>query len=88
MRRARRQRLNSGARASTSTCRRAIAAAPQHAYTLVTSTPSSERTSSGTRFYLGGNIYTDGASVPNRYKVEDPQYPDPRRSTASVFTLT
>jgi ABC-type amino acid transport substrate-binding protein len=67
---------------------RAGKTAPQHAYTLVTSTPSLERTGSGTRFYLGGNIYTDWASVPNRYKVEDPQYPDPRRSTASVFTLT
>jgi ABC-type amino acid transport substrate-binding protein len=68
---------------------RAGKTAPQHAYTLVTSPPSSsERTNTATRFYLGGNIYTDWASVPNRYKVEDPQYPDPRRSTASIFTLT
>jgi ABC-type amino acid transport substrate-binding protein len=68
---------------------RAGAAAPQRAYTLVTMpTPASEPGGSGTRFYLGGNIYTDWASVPNRYKVEDPQYPDPRRSTASVFTFT
>jgi polar amino acid transport system substrate-binding protein len=68
---------------------RAGKAAPQHAYTLVTSQPSTpERAGAGTRFYLGGNIYTDWASVPNRYKVEDPQYPDPRRSTASIFTFT
>ena len=37
------------------------------------------------RFYVGGTIYTDWASVPNRYKVEDPRWPDSRRSTASVF---
>ena len=39
------------------------------------------------RFYVGGNIYSDWASVPNRYKVEDPRYPDPSRSTASIFTF-
>jgi hypothetical protein len=68
---------------------RAGAAAPQRAYTLVTTpAPAAEPAGSGARFYLGGNIYTDWASVPNRYKVEDPQSPDPRRSTASVFTFT
>ena len=37
------------------------------------------------RFYLGGTIYTDWASVPNRYKVEDPQNPSSARNTASIF---
>ena len=39
-------------------------------------------------FYVGGNIYSDWASVPNRYKVEDPQWPDASRSTASIFRFT
>jgi len=40
------------------------------------------------RFYVGGNIYETWASVPNRYKVEDPNFPDPSRSTASIFKFT
>lgn len=55
---------------------------PAHAYTLFAQASSAEAPK---RFYYGGNIYTDWASVPNRYKVEDPRYPDPRRSTASIF---
>jgi polar amino acid transport system substrate-binding protein len=70
---------------------RAGTTAPQHAYTLflgdqpALSTP--KPTESKSRFYVGGNIYSDWASVPNRYKVEDPRYPDPSRSTASIFTF-
>ena len=70
---------------------RAGTTAPQHAYTLflgdqpALSTP--KPTEGKSRFYVGGNIYTDWASVPNRYKVEDPRYPDPNRSTASIFTF-
>ena len=55
---------------------------PAHAYTLFAATSSAE---SPKRFYYGGTIYTDWASVPNQYKVDDPRYPDPRRSTASIF---
>lgn len=55
---------------------------PAHAYTLFAEASSAE---SPKRFYYGGTIYTDWASVPNRYKVDDPRYPDPRRSTASIF---
>jgi ABC-type amino acid transport substrate-binding protein len=55
---------------------------PAHAYTLFAEASSAE---SPKRFYYGGNIYTDWASVPNQYKAEDPRYPDPRRSTASIF---
>jgi polar amino acid transport system substrate-binding protein len=61
---------------------------PKHAYELFSNTKSSANpfeVEAPRRFYVGGNIYTDWASVPNRYKVEDPQYPDSRRSTASVF---
>jgi polar amino acid transport system substrate-binding protein len=67
---------------------RAGTKAPQHAYTLFSDQPpSSKPTESKSRFYLGGNIYSDWASVPNRYKVEDPRYPDSARSTASIFTF-
>jgi ABC-type amino acid transport substrate-binding protein len=64
-------------------------AAPQRAYLLFSDTqgpPSPAEKPS--RFYLGGNIYTDWASVPNRYKVEDPQRPDPARSTGTIFRFT
>jgi ABC-type amino acid transport substrate-binding protein len=57
---------------------------PKRAYTLF-STDQLTVESSKPRFYVGGNIYTDWASVPNRYKVEDPKWPDSRKSTASLF---
>lgn len=70
---------------------RAGTTAPQHAYTLFLgdqpAVPTPRPTESKSRFYVGGNIYSDWASVPNRYKVEDPRYPDPSRSTASIFTF-
>ena len=61
---------------------------PQRAYSLFsTDRPASNAIAQETprRFYFGGNVYADWASVPNRYKVEDPQRPDSRRSTASIF---
>ena len=61
-------------------------AAPEHAYSLFSTDPSSAKPlEAKSRFYVGGNIYTDWASVPNRYKVEDPRHPDSARSTASIF---
>jgi polar amino acid transport system substrate-binding protein len=67
-------------------------AEPQRAYALSTTTgqrtPESSEGKSKSGFYVGGNIYTDWASVPNRYKVDDPQWPDARRSTASIFRFT
>ena len=51
---------------------------PDHAYTLTTtSAPKPGQASTGPRFYIGGTIYTDWASVPNKYKVDDPQYRTP-----------
>jgi ABC-type amino acid transport substrate-binding protein len=38
-------------------------------------------------FYIGGTLYNDWASVPESYKEVNPQYPDARRSSASVFTF-
>jgi len=62
-------------------------AAPQHAYSLFSTEPPAAKPAATTpsRFYVGGSIYTDWATVPNRYKVEDPRYPDADRSTASIF---
>jgi polar amino acid transport system substrate-binding protein len=61
---------------------------PKSIYTLF-STPltdsKSEPVKSG--FYVGGNIYSNWASVPESYKVVNPSYPDSRRATASVFTF-
>ena len=67
---------------------RSGAVQPKYAYELFSDRKSSANpfaVEPQRRFYVGGNIYTDWASVPNRYKVEDPQYPDSRRSTATVF---
>ena len=55
---------------------------PEHAYALTTNAPPP---GSGAHFFVGGTIYTDWAAVPDKYKVADPQVPDYRRSTASVF---
>jgi len=60
---------------------------PDHAYTVL-SKPGAEGNAKSGPFYIGGTIYPDWASVPNRYKVEDPNHPDPRRSTASLFKFT
>lgn|SRR5262245_37132376 len=57
---------------------------PERVYRLFSSPEPASRTSSSPGFYIGGNIYSDWASVPESYK-DNPQPPDPRRSTASVF---
>lgn len=62
--------------------------APQHVYSLNTSPssgPAQKTIQLSPRVYVGGTIYADWAAVPNRYKVEDPQVPNPDRSTASLF---
>ncbi len=60
--------------------------APVRIYAL-SSTPGleSQSPSNAPGFYVGGNIYRDWASVPESYKDVNPRYPDPRRSTASIF---
>jgi polar amino acid transport system substrate-binding protein len=57
---------------------------PQQIYTLFT-TPETPETAAKPGFYLGGNIYSDWASVPENYKVSNSDRPDPRRSTGTVF---
>jgi polar amino acid transport system substrate-binding protein len=59
---------------------------PEHAYSLFSTDPRTGKSKENpSRFYVGGSIYSDWASVPNRYKVEDPNRPDPARSTGSIF---
>ena len=62
-------------------------AEPQNVYTLFSGPAASER-SAKPAFYLGGNIYSDWASVPENYKVSNSDAPDPRRSTGTIFKFT
>ena len=62
---------------------------PQGAYSITTSTTEpAPRQPDNTqrRFYVGGNLYADWASVPKAYKIESSGW-YPGRSTASVFTF-
>jgi polar amino acid transport system substrate-binding protein len=60
---------------------------PRHAYTLFSIPVAGPRTPDKPGFYVGGNIYADWASVPESYKEVNPQPPDARRSTATIFTF-
>ncbi|HVH28471.1 MAG TPA: transporter substrate-binding domain-containing protein [Vicinamibacterales bacterium] len=61
---------------------------PQRAYALFSTTQPKPQSGDGERrFYLGGTIYTDWATVPQTYKGYDSQHPDPARSTGSIFTF-
>jgi len=60
----------------------------QQSYTLFSTTaPTATPRDSKTGFYIGGNIYSDWASVPQSYKTSNSDAPDPRGSTASIFTF-
>jgi polar amino acid transport system substrate-binding protein len=62
---------------------------PKRVYALFTEPRSPARTTEKPGFYVGGNIYSDWASVPESYKTgSSSQPPDPRRSTASIFKFT
>ena len=67
-------------------------APPSHVYSLFT--PESGSSSPlkilevNPRFYLGGTIYNDWATVPDPFKTYDSNRPDPARSTASIFKFT
>jgi polar amino acid transport system substrate-binding protein len=69
---------------------------PQRAYAVLSSStgsglkiPGSTTTPVTTTekpgFYIGGNIYRDWASVPENFRVPDPDWKDPRRASASIF---
>jgi len=65
-------------------------AEPKHVYALFAPPPSfADKTPSKPGFYVGGNIYSDWASVPDSYKIaSSSERPDPRRSTASIFKFS
>jgi polar amino acid transport system substrate-binding protein len=61
---------------------------PQSAYVVSTAAMSKGAPASEPRFYIGGNIYRDWASVPESYKsTANDGHDDPRRSMGSVFTF-
>jgi polar amino acid transport system substrate-binding protein len=65
---------------------------PQRVYSLFA--PPASSVSTGLKatdtpgFYVGGNIYRDWTSVPDVYKTINPNQPDSRRSTASIFKFS
>jgi ABC-type amino acid transport substrate-binding protein len=63
-------------------------AEPQHIYALFSPPKTAPETPAKPGFYLGGNIYSDWASVPESYKDVNEHPPDSRRSTASIFEFT
>jgi len=66
-------------------------AAPQTAYSLFTKPGSAllgTTTPQKPGFYVGGNLYRDWASVPDKYKTVNPNHPDASRSTASIFKFS
>lgn len=63
-------------------------AAPQRAYMLFSRPETLSKTTEAPGFYIGGSLYEDWASVPESYKDVNPRYPDPRRSSASIFKFT
>jgi polar amino acid transport system substrate-binding protein len=63
---------------------------PERSYDLFVTTPEpapAPRTDEP-RFYFGGSIYENWASVPENYKTSNSDMPDPSRSTASIFRFT
>jgi len=67
---------------------------PQRAYSIygeperaVVGTPAPAE-STKPRFYVGGNIYRDWASVPDRFKTSAGMPPPPSRATASLFRFS
>jgi len=64
-------------------------AEPQRAYSLFSSNaPTSKPVTTQKRYYFGGHTYEDWATVPNRYKVAEPNEPDPRRAGGTVFSFS
>ena len=65
---------------------RAGAREPTRAYSLFATEPSVMSTPKTQQRYLfGGSVYDGWTTVPDKFKVDDPQRPDPNRSTAVIF---
>jgi polar amino acid transport system substrate-binding protein len=60
---------------------------PRRAYSLFSATePAASSGVTQPRFYIGGNIYRDWATVPDRYKLTGKDStPNPDRSTGTIF---
>ena len=61
---------------------------PQRSYSIFSTPPPASQAPAKPGFYVGGNIYSDWASVPDSYKTVNAQPPDPRRSTGTIFKFT
>jgi polar amino acid transport system substrate-binding protein len=62
-------------------------APPQKAYVISTVPETSKPNDGKPKFYVGGNMYSDWATIPRLYKVPEPNEPEPGRSTATLFTF-
>lgn len=62
-------------------------APPQKAYAISSSPTASKPNDGKSKFYVGGNMYSDWATIPRLYKVPDPNEPEPGRATATLFTF-
>jgi polar amino acid transport system substrate-binding protein len=65
---------------------------PARSYDLFAATPpqvevTTPPTKPENRFYFGGSIYENWASVPQNYKLSNSDAPDPARSTATLFSF-
>jgi polar amino acid transport system substrate-binding protein len=58
---------------------------PKRAYSLFTDQSATPTLKSEQRFMVGGSVYDGWTKVPDKYKVEDPKWPDPNKSTAFIF---
>lgn len=58
---------------------------PKRAYSLFTETSVTPTPRTQQRYLIGGSIYDGWTKVPDKYKVEDPKWPDPNKSTAFIF---
>jgi hypothetical protein len=63
---------------------------PRRAYSLFSTTELSTPPAAASepvkpRFYLGGNIYRDWATVPDVYKLTGSTIPNPAQSTGTIF---
>src|SRR5262245_5528699 len=65
---------------------------PTRTYNLFAATPPEVEVTAppapaDKRFYFGGSIYENWASVPQNYKLSNSDAPDPSRSTATLFSF-
>ena len=68
---------------------RAGAVEPKRAYSLFAAAQAAKPPlQSNQRFMFGGSVYDGWTKVPDRYKVEDPDRPDPNKSTGIIFRFT